>query len=119
MESRFDPGQLERWNTRFSAEGYLFGKEPNAFLASQRHRLARQGLTVTAFDFSPVGVAKARSLARETGVSVEHREHDIFQWDWEAAQFDAVVVISRSSWGPGREPGCSRGCVRHLPRAGC
>ena len=119
-EFSFDPAQLERWNTRFSAEGYLFGKEPNAFLASQRHRLApgmralsvadgegrnsvwlaRQGLAVTAFDFSPVGVAKARSLAREAGVSVDHREHDIFQWDWEAAQFDAVVVIFAQFMGP-------------------
>lgn len=113
MEFSFDPAQLERWNTRFSAEGYLFGKEPNAFLASQRERLkpgmralcvadgegrngvwlARQGLKVTSFDFSPVGVAKARALAREAGVAVDHRESDIYRWDWSLAQYDVVVAI--------------------------
>ncbi|HEY5000003.1 MAG TPA: class I SAM-dependent methyltransferase, partial [Usitatibacter sp.] len=113
MEFSFDPAQLERWNTRFSAEGYLFGKEPNAFLASQRERLkpgmralcvadgegrngvwlARQGLKVTSFDFSPVGVAKARALAREAGVAVDHRESDIYRWDWSQAQYDVVVAI--------------------------
>jgi SAM-dependent methyltransferase len=113
MEFSFDPAQLERWNKRFSAEGYIFGKEPNAFLASQRGLLkpgmsalcvsdgegrnsvwlARQGLKVTAFDFSPVGVAKARALAREAGVSVDHRQSDIFRWDWSAASYDAVVAI--------------------------
>ncbi len=113
MQFSFDPAQLDRWNTRFSAEGYLFGKEPNAFLASQRDRLkpgmralcvadgegrnsvwlARQGLEVTAFDFSPVGVAKARTLAREAGAAVDHRESDIHRWDWSQVQYDAVVAI--------------------------
>jgi SAM-dependent methyltransferase len=113
MEFSFDPAQLDRWNTRFAAEGYLFGKEPNAFLASQRERLkpgmralcvadgegrnsvwlARRGLKVTAFDFSPVGVAKARALAREAAVAVDHRESDIYRWDWSQAQYDAVVAI--------------------------
>jgi cyclopropane fatty-acyl-phospholipid synthase-like methyltransferase len=113
MTFSFDPAQLERWNNRFSAEGYLFGKQPNAFLASQRARLApgmralcvadgegrnsvwlaRQGLHVTAFDFSPVGVAKAQALAAEAGVAVDHRRCDIHRWDWREAQYDLVVAI--------------------------
>jgi SAM-dependent methyltransferase len=113
MTFSYDPAQLERWNGRFSAEGYLFGKGPNRFLASQRHRLARgmralcvadgegrnsvwlarQGLRVTAFDFSPVGVAKARALASEAGVEVDHRESDIYRWDWSQAKYDVVVAI--------------------------
>ncbi len=113
MSRSFDPAQLERWNARFSAEGFLFGEAPNAFLASQRERLApgmralsvadgegrnsvwlaRQGLRVTAFDFSPVGVAKARKLAREAGVEVDHRVCDIYRWDWSAADYDVVVAI--------------------------
>jgi hypothetical protein len=31
--------ELERWESRFAAPGYLFGTAPNAFLASQAHRL--------------------------------------------------------------------------------
>jgi len=114
MKHSFDPEQLERWNGRFSkADGYLFGKAPNAFLASQQARLrpgmtalcvadgegrnsvwlAQQGLQVTAFDFSPVAVAKARALASEAGVEVDHRVCDIFRWDWDAARYDLVVGI--------------------------
>ena len=113
MEFSFDPAQLDRWNQRFSAEDYIFGKEPNAFLARQRERLkpgmsalcvsdgegrnsvwlARQGLKVTAFDFSPVGVAKARALASEARVSVDHRQSDIFRWEWSAASYDVVAAI--------------------------
>ena len=113
MTSTTDPKQLEHWNSRFAAPGYRFGTEPNAFLASQQPRLkrgmralcvadgegrnsvwlARQGLEVTAFDFSPVGLAKARALAQAAGVSVDYREADILQWPWSAAQYDVVVAI--------------------------
>jgi SAM-dependent methyltransferase len=108
-----DPAQLERWNARFSAEGYLFGTEPNAFLASQRDRLkpgmralciadgdgrnsvflARQGLAVTAFDFSPIAVAKAKRFAAEAGVQVDYRQSDILAWDWEPSRYDVVAAI--------------------------
>lgn len=113
MAFSYDPAQLDRWNTRFSADGYLFGKRPNVFLESQASRLApgmralsvadgegrnsvwlaRKGLEVTAFDFSPVGVEKARALAREAGVAVEHHQCDIFQWRWEPDRYDVVVAI--------------------------
>src|SRR5690242_15012453 len=91
-EMKSSNAELERWNTRFSALEYVFGTAPNAFLASQTQRLGRgqralcvadgegrnsvwlaeQGLEVTAFDFSPVGVEKARKLAAARGVSVRY-----------------------------------------------
>ena len=108
-----DPAQLARWNQRFSDPGYIFGTAPNAFLARQASRLrpglralcvadgegrnstwlASQGLRVTAFDFSPVGLAKARALAARTRVDVDYRESDIFAWQWEPAAYDVVAVI--------------------------
>jgi len=122
MTSSFscDPAQLERWNKRFSVDEYIFGKGPNAFLASQRELfrpgmralsvadgegrnsvwLARLGLRVTAFDFSPVGVEKAQALAREAGVEVDYRLSDIFRWDWTERPYDAVVVIFAQFMGP-------------------
>ena len=80
--------ERERWNKRFAEEGYHFGTEPNAFLVSQAGRLApgmsalsvgdgegrnsvwlaQRGLKVTAFDFSPVALEKAKALARASGV---------------------------------------------------
>lgn len=102
-----------RWNERFSAPGYLFGTAPNQFLESQRALLkpgaralavadgegrngvwlARQGLKVTAVDFSPVALAKAQSLAKEHGVAIETIEADLAAWTWPQQAYDLVVGI--------------------------
>jgi cyclopropane fatty-acyl-phospholipid synthase-like methyltransferase len=105
--------ELERWNGRFSAPGYIFGTAPNAFLASKAHLLkpgqralcvadgegrnsvwlAEQGLEVTAFDFSPPGVDKARRLAAERGVRVRYEVASVYDWRWPEAAFDVVAAI--------------------------
>jgi SAM-dependent methyltransferase len=103
---------LDRWNERFSAEGYLFGDAPNAWLAGQRARLrpgkalsiadgegrnsvwlAQQGLQVEAFDFSPVAVAKARQLAAGRGVAVDFHCERWQDFRWGQDRFDNVVGI--------------------------
>jgi SAM-dependent methyltransferase len=103
----------ETWDTRFAGEDYIFGTAPNVFLAAQRSRLAagqralsvadgegrnsvwlaRQGLVVTAFDISPRGVAKARALAAQAGVSVDYRVAGIEEWEWVPETFDVVAAI--------------------------
>lgn len=105
--------ELARWNERFSAPDYIFGTAPNAFLASKAALLgpgqralcvadgegrnsvwlAEQGLDVTAFDISPVGVAKARKLAAERGVRVAHEVASVYEWSWPQARFDVVAAI--------------------------
>jgi SAM-dependent methyltransferase len=105
--------EFERWESRFSAPGYLFGTEPNAFLKSQAHLLkpnwkalsvadgdgrnsvwlAEQGLTVKAFDFSPIAVAKARELARQRRVTIDTEVADIFAYKWPTAEYDVIVGI--------------------------
>ena len=104
---------LAHWNERFSAPGYLFGTEPNAFLKSQAHRLhkgqtalsiadgegrngvflAEQGLEVLAVDFSPIALAKARDLAKSRGVAVKFEQTDVLNWAWPTAQFDVAIAI--------------------------
>jgi cyclopropane fatty-acyl-phospholipid synthase-like methyltransferase len=106
-------GDLDRWNARFGSEEYHFGTAPNAFLASQAARLApgmtalcvadgegrnsvwlaQQGLRVTAFDFSPPAVAKAKRLAAEAGVKIDYHVANINDWDWLAKSYDVVVAI--------------------------
>jgi cyclopropane fatty-acyl-phospholipid synthase-like methyltransferase len=105
--------ELERWQTRFSAPDYAFGKVPNAFLKAQAHRLrpgqtalsvadgegrngvwlAEQGLDVLTIDFSPAGLAKALALAAERGVKLRTEQADITQWRWPANAFDVIVAI--------------------------
>lgn len=104
---------LERWEERFSAPGYLFGTEPNAFLRSQADLLqpgmatlavadgdgrngvwlAQRGLDVHAVDFSPTALAKARALARRRGVTIRTELADLVHWEWPAEAYDAVVAI--------------------------
>lgn len=100
------------WDQRFAQPGYLFGTAPNAFLAREAWRIPRAarvlcvadgegrnsvflaglGHAVDAFDLSPVGVAKARALSRERGVSVNYAEGDIAASPW-SGRYDAVVAI--------------------------
>jgi len=130
--------QTDRWNERFGGDEYHFGTEPNAFLASQAQRLragmralsvadgegrnsvwlARQGLQVTAFDISPVGVDKARRLAREAGVAVDHRVADINDWDWDAASYDLVVAIFIQFASPAERARIFAGMMRALAPGG-
>ena len=130
--------ELDRWNQRFSAEEYEFGTEPNAFLASQKPLLARgmralcvadgegrnsvwlaaQGLEVTAFDFSPVGIAKATKLAGRSGAKVTYRVSDVDEWDWDAAPYDAVIAIFVQFTPPAQRARMFRGMVRALKPGG-
>jgi len=101
------------WDARFAASEFIFGREPNRFLATQQALfesgaqvldvatgegrnavwLARLGCRVTAIDVSPLGLSKARQLAVEEGVDVAFEEVDLRTWDWPALRFDAVVTI--------------------------
>ena len=101
------------WDERYNREDYVFGTEPNAFLAScapllapgrrvlcvadgegrNSVWLAGQGLSVTAFDFSAVGIAKAQRLAAAKGVAVDYRLAAIEDWDWSPDRFDIVAAI--------------------------
>ena len=105
------------WDTRFAQDGFVFGSAPAAFVARQAWRiapgsrllsvaegegrnavfLAEQGVHVTAFDGSGTGLAKARRLAAERGVSLDLHHADIADWDWDGdghgAPFDAVLGV--------------------------
>jgi cyclopropane fatty-acyl-phospholipid synthase-like methyltransferase len=110
----------EFWNQRYAVDEYVFGTEPNAFLASQAQRfspgwkvlavadgegrngvwLARQGLDVLAVDVSPPAIAKAEKLAAQHGVTLQTELADLLGWDWGEARFDAVVAIFIQFVGP-------------------
>jgi SAM-dependent methyltransferase len=105
--------EYERWEQRFSAPGYVFGTEPNAFLKSQAAILptpgtalavadgegrngvwlAERGLDVLSIEWSPTALAKAQALARERGVRLRTAQADVVQWAWPEAEFDVVVAI--------------------------
>ncbi len=101
------------WNRRFEGAAYLFGTDPNVWLkehadvwkpgqrvlcvADGEGRnsvwLARQGLMVDAFDIAEGGVAKARLLAQEHGVSVNFAISDCDAYSWPEGMYDGVAAI--------------------------
>lgn len=105
--------EYDRWETRYRAPGYAFGREPNYFLAACKHLLpksgralaiadgegrngvwlAEQGLDVVSLDFSPSAQAKAATLAREHGVTMTIERGDVHNWDYPEAAFDVVCEI--------------------------
>lgn len=114
------------WTARYRDAGddYLFGTAPNRFLAGQAEYfgagvsvlsvadgegrnavwLAEQGCAVTATEISSVALEKAARLARGRQVAVDFLQADIFNWDWPASAFDAVVGIFIQFAGPAERP---------------
>lgn len=114
----------EYWDGHYATAEYIFGTEPNAFLASQRALfragqralavadgegrngvwLASLGLEVVSVDFSAPAVEKARRLAKARGVTLEAHVADVLVWDWPRQAFDVVVAIFVQFVGPEHRP---------------
>jgi cyclopropane fatty-acyl-phospholipid synthase-like methyltransferase len=125
------------WDQKYGDDAYFYGKAANAWLVSQAARLrpgmralsvadgegrngvwlAEQGLEVTAVDASAKGIAKARTLAAERGVTVEHIQADLTSWTWPTAAFDVAVAIF-AHFTPEHRPGIHRGMLDALKPGG-
>ena len=119
MNDDFVAEQNRMWSSRYEGVGqsFLFGTEPNHFLAKQKERfipgervlsvadgegrnsvwLATRGLQVSAVEISAVAVEKARQLAKTRGVTVDFCCGDMLADEWRTPQtpalFDWVVGI--------------------------
>ena len=100
------------WNERYSADEYIYGTEPNAFLAENAHLLhgpvlsvaegegrngvylASLGLEVHGVDGSHVGLSKARALARSRNVEIRTQVADLAEYEPEPDHYRSVVSIS-------------------------
>ena len=126
------------WDERYAQPGYLFGEQPNAFLARQAGRLkpgmtalavadgegrngvwlAEQGLDVLSVDASPVAQEKARALAERRGVGLRFELADLAAWRWPEGGFDVVAGIFIQFAGPELRPTLFAGMVRALKPGG-
>jgi SAM-dependent methyltransferase len=107
------PDAAQTWNQRFDTDDFIFGTGPNDWLrehagvwqpgqrvlcvADGEGRnsvwLAQQGLQVDAYDIAEAGVAKARRLAAQHGVSVNYSVADCDAYDHGQARYDGVAAI--------------------------
>ena len=101
----------EFWDNRYGGDDYVFGTEPNAFLAEHCGVLkgpvlsisegegrnavfmAERGLDVLGVDISPVALEKAEKLARSRGVAIQTQIADLATYVPEEQQYGAVVSI--------------------------
>ncbi len=99
------------WDNRYSASHFVYGTEPNAFVAASATLLppgpvlclgegegrnaiflATRGHAVTAVDQSSVGLAKARQLAAERGVPLTTQVADLADFVIAPAAWSGVVA---------------------------
>jgi SAM-dependent methyltransferase len=101
------------WDERYSGTEFVYGTEPNDFLAQAAKQLpkggrvlclaegegrnavwlAKQGFQVTGIDASAVGLAKAERLAQEQGVTIETVHANLADADLGDAFWDGIVSI--------------------------
>ncbi len=99
------------WNERYASEEFVYGTEPNAFLAEHAGLLsstvlslaegegrnavfmASLGLQVLGVDSSDVGLAKAQKLAALKGVSIQTEIADLTTYTPPTNSFGSVVSI--------------------------
>lgn len=100
------------WNKRYASNDYLYGTEPNSFLAEQYSILrgpvlslsegegrnavflASHGLEVVCVDISAVALEKAKKLAKSRGVGIATMVCDLETFEPEEDHFRSVVSIS-------------------------
>jgi len=98
------------WNSKFSCEGYMYGKEPNQFLKQEIDKFktpakilflgegegrnavyaALNGHDATALDISSIGLKKAKKLAEEFNVDIKIVHTDIEKWQ-PLEKYDVVM----------------------------
>lgn len=102
----------EFWNNRYAVPDYVFGEEPNGFVAETAARipagsvlclaegegrnavhLAALGHKVTAVDQAVAGLEKARLLAAKRGVEVETVVGDLGNYRIQQGAWSGIVAI--------------------------
>lgn len=110
--NEIEPMEAQYWDERYSQSEYVYGTEPNEFLASVADRippgpvltlaegegrnglfLAGLGYDVTAVDQSEVGLAKARRLAEERGLAIRTQQADLGDYAIQPGTWAGVVSI--------------------------
>jgi len=100
------------WNKRYANRDFLYGTEPNSFLAEHCHLLtgpvlslsegegrnavllASRGLDVIGVDISSVALEKAQTLAKSRGVEIKTVVADLATFEPEENHYASVISIS-------------------------
>ncbi len=100
------------WNERYREKVFLYGKEPNEFLAQQLQKIqtgkilfpceeegrnavytTKLGWDTFAFDLSKEGFKKTKLLAKHNQVELNYQIADAIMVDYPTESFDSVALI--------------------------
>ena len=114
MNSRIDYMKYPKafWNERYAQKAYVYGRNPNLFLAEQLPKIqgtsilfpaegegrnavfaAKNGWDTSAFDMSEEGQQKAKNLARSEGVEIDYSVCTAEEVEYPLAHFDCLALI--------------------------
>lgn len=100
------------WDQRYAGDGFIYGTEPNSFLAEHANMLvgpvlslaegegrnavflAKLGLKVHGVDGSKVGLAKAQMLAQSSRVKIQTEVADLGMFEPVTNHYGSVISIS-------------------------
>ncbi|SHI54381.1 Methyltransferase domain-containing protein [Mesonia phycicola] len=102
----------EFWEQKFNTKDYIYGKEPNRYLAEKLSNIspkrilfpaegegrnavyaATKGWQVEAFDLSEIAKEKALKYAKELQVSINYTTASFLEISYKSNSFDAVALI--------------------------
>jgi len=126
----------EFWNDRYSAEDFVYGKEPNEFFKSEIDKLpagnlllpsegegrnavyaAKLSWTVDAFDQSEKGKEKCEALAKENNVTVNYTIADAVEIQLEEDKYDMIAFIF-AHYPPSIRKQVHQKCIKALKPGG-
>jgi len=103
---------IDRWNDRYSKEGFAYGEQPNHYFKEQLSKLtpgkilfpaegegrnavfaAKLGWNASAFDISDEGRKKALRLAESNKVKIDYQVGELGTLTYKPEQFDAIALI--------------------------
>jgi SAM-dependent methyltransferase len=103
---------IKRWDDRYREETYAYGTEPNNYLKEQLDKLdagkilfaaegegrnavyaAKQGWSVSAFDISIEGKAKALQLAKKNNMHIDYQVGLLPDLNYLNEQFDVIALV--------------------------
>ncbi|SDL38004.1 class I SAM-dependent methyltransferase [Pedobacter antarcticus] len=101
-----------RWNKRYSAKDFAYGKTPNSYFKEQIEQLnpgsillpaegegrnavfaAKLGWEVSAFDISIEGKMKAMELAKSNNISIDYKVGELQELKYADEEFDVIALI--------------------------
>ena len=124
------------WDEEYSVDEYVYGTQPNDFLAGMTARLkkgrvlclaegegrnavhlAKEGFSPVAVDSSRVGLDKAAKLAQDQGVAIEIVHADLVDYEIEKERWDSIVSVF-CHLAPDLRPRVHRAVVAGLKKGG-